>query len=348
MAGPRDDARLAAPSGTGNRMSTPAGAAGAPRSGPWVPLVATLALQTLATMAAYSMPAAAPEVGRGLGVEPALVGVFISFVYPPAQPGLALQTLATMAAYSMPAAAPEVGRGLGVEPALVGVFISFVYGVGMVSALLSPSTIRRFGAARTGQFVMLVHAWRSGKRQPCTRGRECRHSRPRLRGDSARGDASHRASNPARAAQPHPLHPPDRSAARRHPRRSPRAAHGGCLRLADRAPRPGGPGPRPPPRHAGAARALGRRPGTRERPRWPLPARSPSSPRDGPAATAAAAASGDWRGDWRRTGITAPEHRACAQFVYYRQLFLPIWQRNAVLGGEQQVIVFSIDRPRAE
>ena len=70
---------------------------------------------------------------------------------------LAMQTLATMAAYSMPAAAPEIGRGLGVEPALVGVFISFVYGVGMVSALFSPSAIRRFGAARTGQFVMLDH-----------------------------------------------------------------------------------------------------------------------------------------------------------------------------------------------
>ena len=86
--------------------------AGARRSGPWVPLVATLALQTLATMAAYSMPAAAPEIGRGLGVEPALVGVFISVVY----------------------------------------------GVGMLSALLSPSAIRRFGAARTGQFVMLATA----------------------------------------------------------------------------------------------------------------------------------------------------------------------------------------------
>ena len=94
------------------RAGATAGGSSPPGSGPWVPLVATLALQTLATMAAYSMPAAAPEVGRGLGVEPALVGVFISVVY----------------------------------------------GVGMVSALLSPSTIRRFGAARTGQFTMLATA----------------------------------------------------------------------------------------------------------------------------------------------------------------------------------------------
>ena len=71
---------------------------------------------------------------------------------------LAMQTLATMAGYSMPAAAPEIGRGLGVEPALVGVFVSVVYGVGMLSALLSPSAIRRFGAVRTGQFVMLTTA----------------------------------------------------------------------------------------------------------------------------------------------------------------------------------------------
>ena len=71
---------------------------------------------------------------------------------------VALQTLATMAAYSMPAAAPEIGRGLGVEPALVGVFVSVVYGVGMISALLSPSVIRRFGAVRTGQFVLLTTA----------------------------------------------------------------------------------------------------------------------------------------------------------------------------------------------
>ena len=94
-------------------MIPPAGGSGVPRRrGPWGPLAATLAMQTLATMAAYSMPAAAPEIGRGLGVDPALVGVFISFVY----------------------------------------------GVGMVSALFSPSAIRRFGAARTGQFVMLMTA----------------------------------------------------------------------------------------------------------------------------------------------------------------------------------------------
>lgn len=45
------------------------------------PLAATLAVQTLATAAAYSIPAVAPEVARHVGVPPALVGVFISMVY---------------------------------------------------------------------------------------------------------------------------------------------------------------------------------------------------------------------------------------------------------------------------
>lgn len=67
-----------------------------------------------------------------------------------------MQTLATMAAFSLPAAAPEIADDLGVDGTLVGFYISIVYGVGIVSAVLSPSVIRRFGAARTGQFVMLV------------------------------------------------------------------------------------------------------------------------------------------------------------------------------------------------
>jgi len=45
------------------------------------PLLAMLATQALATMAAYSVPAVAPAVARDLGVSGALVGVFISTVY---------------------------------------------------------------------------------------------------------------------------------------------------------------------------------------------------------------------------------------------------------------------------
>ena len=45
------------------------------------PLAATLAVQTLATAAAYSIPAVAPAVARDLGVNPALIGLYISTVY---------------------------------------------------------------------------------------------------------------------------------------------------------------------------------------------------------------------------------------------------------------------------
>ena len=48
---------------------------------PLWPLLATLAVQTLATMAVFSLPAAAPEVVRDLGVDAGLVGLFISLIY---------------------------------------------------------------------------------------------------------------------------------------------------------------------------------------------------------------------------------------------------------------------------
>lgn len=69
---------------------------------------------------------------------------------------LLLQTLATMAAYTLPATAPKVAADLGVPGALVGFFISTVYGAGIVSAVLSPGLIRRFGAVRIGQVVLLA------------------------------------------------------------------------------------------------------------------------------------------------------------------------------------------------
>jgi MFS family permease len=45
------------------------------------PLAATLAVQTLSTAAAYSIPAVAPAVAHDIGANPALVGYFISAVY---------------------------------------------------------------------------------------------------------------------------------------------------------------------------------------------------------------------------------------------------------------------------
>ncbi|MDN4015521.1 MFS transporter [Zwartia panacis] len=69
---------------------------------------------------------------------------------------LATQSLATMAAYSFPVVAPVIAKDLEVPGTLVGFFISTVYGVGIISALLSPRFIRRFGAVRVSQLVLMA------------------------------------------------------------------------------------------------------------------------------------------------------------------------------------------------
>lgn len=69
---------------------------------------------------------------------------------------IAVQTLATMALYSLPAVAPAVARDLGLNGALVGGFVATAYGVGIVSALLSPALIRRYGSVRATQVVLLA------------------------------------------------------------------------------------------------------------------------------------------------------------------------------------------------
>jgi MFS family permease len=71
---------------------------------------------------------------------------------------LAVQTLATMALYSVPTLAPAVARDLNVNGALVGGFVATGYGVGIVSALLSPGLIRRYGGVRATQVVLLAAA----------------------------------------------------------------------------------------------------------------------------------------------------------------------------------------------
>jgi MFS family permease len=69
---------------------------------------------------------------------------------------IAVQTLATMALYSLPTLAPEVARDLHVNGALVGGFVATAYGVGIISALLSPGLIRRYGGVRATQAVLLA------------------------------------------------------------------------------------------------------------------------------------------------------------------------------------------------
>ena len=71
---------------------------------------------------------------------------------------LAVQTLATMALYSLPTVAPEVARDLHVSGTLVGSFVATAYGVGILSALLSPGMVRKYGGVRATQAVLLAAA----------------------------------------------------------------------------------------------------------------------------------------------------------------------------------------------
>jgi MFS family permease len=48
---------------------------------PLWPLIASLAAQTLATMALFSLPAIAPAVASAIGVKAELVGLFVSVAY---------------------------------------------------------------------------------------------------------------------------------------------------------------------------------------------------------------------------------------------------------------------------
>ena len=71
---------------------------------------------------------------------------------------LAVQTLATMTLYSLPAVAPEVAHDLNVPGTLVGSFVAMAYGVGIISALISPGMVRRYGGVRATQAVLLAAA----------------------------------------------------------------------------------------------------------------------------------------------------------------------------------------------
>ncbi len=71
---------------------------------------------------------------------------------------LAVQTLATMALYSLPAVAPEVAKDLHVSGTLVGSFVATAYGVGILSALVAPGMVRKYGGVRATQGVLLAAA----------------------------------------------------------------------------------------------------------------------------------------------------------------------------------------------
>lgn len=90
--------------------------------------------------------------------QPAVMGLLRSMPVWPLVATLAVQTLATMALYSLPTVAPEVARDLHVSGTLVGGFVATAYGVGILSALLSPGMVRRYGGVRATQAVLLAAA----------------------------------------------------------------------------------------------------------------------------------------------------------------------------------------------
>jgi MFS family permease len=89
---------------------------------------------------------------------PSTVQLLRSMPLAPLAATLAVQTLATMALYSLPALAPEIARDLQVPGTLVGSFVATAYGVGIISALISPGVVRRYGGVRTTQAVLLAAA----------------------------------------------------------------------------------------------------------------------------------------------------------------------------------------------
>jgi MFS family permease len=90
--------------------------------------------------------------------EPGTFGLLRAMPVWPLLATLAVQTLATMALYSLPTVAPEVARDLHVNPTLVGGFVATAYGVGILSALISPGLVRRYGGVRATQAVLLAAA----------------------------------------------------------------------------------------------------------------------------------------------------------------------------------------------
>jgi nitrate/nitrite transporter NarK len=94
---------------------------------PTGPLATTLAVQTLSTAAAYSIPAVAPAVARDIDVNPALVGYFISAVY-----------------------------GVGILSALFSPPLIGRYGAVIVSQAVLVATVAMLGTAATGTLAAIA------------------------------------------------------------------------------------------------------------------------------------------------------------------------------------------------
>jgi MFS family permease len=93
-----------------------------------------------------------------MAATPSTWGLLRSMPIWPLLATLAVQTLATAGLYSVPTVAPEIARDLNVSGTLVGDFVATAYGVGILSALVSPGLVRKYGGVRATQAVLLAAA----------------------------------------------------------------------------------------------------------------------------------------------------------------------------------------------
>ncbi|MFV0296363.1 MAG: MFS transporter [Hyphomicrobiaceae bacterium] len=148
------------------------------RTFPLGPLLTTLSVQTLATAAAFSVPSVAPAIARDLGINPALIGFYISAVYgvgilsaffsPPVISRLGAVLVSQMVLIATTAMLLTAATGTVMSVALSAVIMGLAYGSTAPASthLLVPRTapaymnlvlsIRQIGVPLGGMLASLV------------------------------------------------------------------------------------------------------------------------------------------------------------------------------------------------
>lgn len=117
---------------------------------PFWPLAATLAMQTLATMALYSLPAVAPKVAADLGVSGTLVGGFVATAY-------GVGTLSALASPGMVRCYGGVRAAQAVLLATAGMLVFAALGSGVGGLALAAVVLGiGYGAAAPASAHLLV------------------------------------------------------------------------------------------------------------------------------------------------------------------------------------------------
>ena len=129
---------------------------GGSRTGLWLILLVTIAVQVLATFTTLSLAAIAPDVAAGLGVSPELVGFQVSLIY------LGAAVMSTVAGFQLRRWGPirvsqaslifcAVGAALAVLPSLAAIAVGSLiigFGYGMTNPAASELLLRLVPADR--------------------------------------------------------------------------------------------------------------------------------------------------------------------------------------------------------